>query len=208
MTQNVKTFSPDAVLGDDTVYQETYRANFKYVVSGSTLGYQSPIPQVAATRTASGYKEIPFRDPVEDVEQVRQKAEHIFRKAREEFFEDGMESNFSKAVVSLIEKCSNTAVKILSELILNEQVDPEAASEALRWVGNMEHLETYRSRRELLEKSLLCLSARVRDGAGLGLASMDDPHAIPHLKKAVEQELNPELRHDLELVLKQLERLQ
>jgi hypothetical protein len=44
----------------------------------------------------------------------------------------------------------------------------------------------------------------VRDAAGLGLASMRDPRAIPHVLDAIGRESNPELRADLELVVRDL----
>jgi HEAT repeat protein len=88
---------------------------------------------------------------------------------------------------------------------VTEQVNAEVASEAMRWLGHIDHPITYRSRLHLLERSLHNSSARVRDGAGLGLASLDDPHAIPYLKQAIEREQYQELRHDLKQVVIQLE---
>jgi HEAT repeat protein len=58
----------------------------------------------------------------------------------------------------------------------------------------------------LLESSIFRSSARVRDGAALGLAFLDDPHAIPYLKRAIENEKYSELREDMQMVLAQLER--
>lgn len=86
-----------------------------------------------------------------------------------------------------------------------ERVAPEVGGEALRWLGRIDHAESYEYRRWLLERSLSLSSTRVRDGAILGLASMDDKHAIPYLKRAIEEEQCSELKADMESVLEQLE---
>jgi hypothetical protein len=137
--------------------------------------------------------------------EIDQKIETLFGAAREQVFEDGMESDFSKELISLVKKYGNAAITILTRLIVTEQVNAEVASEALRWLGHMEHPKTYDNRLWLLEQSLFCSSARVRDGAALGLASLDDSHAIPYLKRAIQQENCTELREDIEQVLIQLE---
>jgi len=141
-------------------------------------------------------------------EEVRQAIMIISRLAREELFEDGVESDFSRELVSVIENHGNAAVKALSELILGEEVDAEVASETLRWLGQIEHPETYDFRLWSLEQSLYCSSARVRDGAALGLAFLDDPRAILFLRDAIQRELYPELREDMEQILEQLENSQ
>jgi hypothetical protein len=135
------------------------------------------------------------------------KLEALFRAGKEEVFEDGMESSFSKELTMLIRKYGNAAVEVITCLIVYEKVTPEVAGEALRWIGYTEHTESYLYRRWLLERSLSLPSARVQDGATLGLAAMDDRHAIPYLKHAIEQETCAELRDDMEQVVEQLERL-
>lgn len=130
----------------------------------------------------------------------------LFRAAKEEVFEDGMESEFSRELVRLVKKYGSVALDLMGSLIISEErVNPEIASEALRWLGRMEHAQTYRARLLLLEHGLRCSSPRVRDGALLGLASLDDPDSIPHIRLAVEWEQVEELREDMELVLAQLE---
>ena len=75
------------------------------------------------------------------------------------------------------------------------------------WLGDMDHRPTYTYRRSLLEKALGGASSVViRDGANNGLAFMDDPHAIPVLKKAIKGARCAVLRQALEQTLAQLER--
>jgi hypothetical protein len=141
----------------------------------------------------------------------------LFAAAKDEYFEDGMESEFSRGLIRLIGEYGEKAVIELAFLILHDQVNAEIAAEALRWLGHMEgpggpaptqsrqDMRSYQRRLWLLERSLFTTSARLRDGAALGLASLDDPHAIRHLRKAIAQEPYPELRSDMVQVLAQLE---
>lgn len=134
-----------------------------------------------------------------------QRIRTLFKTAKEESFEDGMESQFSKALMDLVKKYGNAAVGVISQLIIDEMVHDEVASEALRWLGRINHPLSYRARLQLLERSLSCSSARVRDGAALGLASLDDPHAMTYLKQAIERERHAALKDDMKQVLTQLE---
>jgi len=106
-----------------------------------------------------------------DIENIKEEIAGLFKAGKYEFFEDGMESRFSKGLISAIEKYDVLAIEIISNLILSEKVSPEVASEALRWIGKIEHNATYENRLYLLEQSLKCSSARVRDGAGLGISN-------------------------------------
>ena len=134
-----------------------------------------------------------------------QKTIALFESGKEQNFEDGTESEFSKAFIDLVKEYGVDAIEVLAHLIIEEKVNPEIASEALRWLGQIDHPASYRRRLWLLERSLSCSPARVRDGAILGLAFLDDPHAIPYLKQAIQREHVSELRTDMEQVLAQLE---
>jgi hypothetical protein len=124
---------------------------------------------------------------------------------RDEIFEDGMESEFSKNLIDLIKRYGNDALAELAYFIVYEKVSTEVTGEALRWLGLMDHPLSYHWRLWLLERSLSSRSARIRDGAVLGLAFLDDPDAIPYVRQAADREPVKELRSDMEQVLVQLE---
>jgi len=130
---------------------------------------------------------------------------HLFESAEEQYFEDGMGSDFSRELVSLIKKYGNLPMSEITYLITHDRVDKEVASEALRWLGRIDDPSTYGSRLWVLEKSLSSKSPLVRDGAALGLASMRDAHAVQYIRKAIERETITELRYDLQGVLEELE---
>ena len=135
---------------------------------------------------------------------IQIRIESLFASAREEIFEDGMQSQFSRHLLMLIRSYGNQAITALTDYILSERANAEVAAEALRWIGHINDPSTHRDRLWLLEKSLSSSSPRIRDGAGLGLAFLDDPHAIPYLIRAVERENYTELRADLKQVISQL----
>lgn len=174
-------------------YSSSQTQSSREIIGGSTIVLQTAIWSSSST--------LPLDNPVK----VDQEIELLFDRAKEEVFEDGMESEFSRGLISYIRKYGNAAIATLERLIVTEQVNAEVASEAMRWLGHINHSITYRSRLYLLERSLHNSSARVRDGAGLGLAFLDDPHAIPYLKQAIEREQYLELRYDLEQVVIQLD---
>jgi hypothetical protein len=108
-------------------------------------------------------------------------------------------------LVAFIEKYGRKAIEALTPIFINEKINPEIISEALRWIGRMEHPQTYANRRQLLEKCLFSSSPYIRDGALLGIASMNDRNSIHPLKLAIAKEKISELCDDMKQVLFQLE---
>lgn len=135
---------------------------------------------------------------------LEKQATSIFASAKEEFFEDGMESDFSRNLSEFIVSFGHSAMETIIPIILSERANTEVASEAFRVLGRLNHKTTYRDRLWLLERGLYSAFARVRDGAILGLAFLNDSLAIAPLKSAIERERIPELRKDMEQVLVQL----
>lgn len=128
----------------------------------------------------------------------------LFGRSAEEVFEDGMESHFSRELTAAIIQYGDLAILVMADLITADKVSPSAASEALRWIGDLEHKQTHRSRLDLVERSLGCSSMVVKDGAVLGLSFLDDPHATDALEEAMQSETSEILRSDMERVLEQL----
>lgn len=129
----------------------------------------------------------------------------IFTEAKEEIFEDGIESDFSRNLSEFITSFGHLAMEAIIPVALSENMNTEVASEAFRILGRINNKTTYRDRLWLLERGLYSSSARVRDGAIIGLAFLNDTLAIAPLKAAIERERISELKHDMEQVLAQLE---
>lgn len=130
----------------------------------------------------------------------------LFKTATQYVFEDGMDNEFSKELTRLVKQYGDTVINEIACLILSGTTNVEVLSEALRSLGEIHHPQTRTYRLKLLDMGLRSSSSWVRDGAVLGLASLDDPLAIPYLEKAIRQEPIEELREDMGKVLSQLER--
>ena len=133
-------------------------------------------------------------------------AEVAFRAAEEESFEDGVESEFARQLVSLVKRFGNSIVDVISTRIAFQQVSGEVASMALRTLGEINHPFSRSGRLRLLKEMLSSSSLWVRDGAALALAWMDDPAAVPDVEKAIERETIEELRRDMTGILEHLKR--
>lgn len=136
---------------------------------------------------------------------VKDELAELFNREMDEVFEDGVESEFTRGVRSIIVKGGESAVDALTSIVFYRSVNEGLAAESLELLGRMNERITHGRRLWLLESALFSNSARIRDAASLGLASLDDPHAIPYIRKAIEEEHCNELREDLEQVLEQLE---
>jgi hypothetical protein len=132
--------------------------------------------------------------------------EALFQAYANEDFEDGMESEFISELIASIHIHGTKAIEAIRRIILEQNVKPHVAFEALRWLGRINHPESRRARLLCLEMCLDSPSRLVRDGATLGLASMKDTHAIPYLREAIAREKIQDLRKDMEAVLVRLEK--
>lgn len=131
----------------------------------------------------------------------------LFHEAQEEVFEDGMESVFSRRLLTLLAEHGEMAMNQIILLAEEDKIAPEVLAEALRWFGHMADGVAYAHRRWLLEHCLHHASTRVRDGAILGLSFLEDPRTIPALERALRQEPHATLRADIEQVLADLQEL-
>jgi hypothetical protein len=182
---------------------------YNIVVNVPTSEVSSRKPQVyrqAETSTVEEVEQIPSTIIQQELTRYVEKTiNRLFESAEEQYFEDGMESDFSRELVSLVKKYRNLVMGEISYLITCGRVDEEVASEALRWLGRIDDTSTHGWRLWVLEKSLSSKSPVVRDGAALGSVYMGDAHAMQYIKKAIEQETIAELRYDLQGALKELE---
>jgi hypothetical protein len=137
-------------------------------------------------------------------ENVSSQLHELFSAAKEEVFESGMETSFSRKLLDLINQYNVAAMNAITDFILSGTMNAEIAAETLRWLGLMESDVCYGQRRWLLARCLRHSSERVRDAASLGLSYIDDSWAIPYLENAIRDEQIPELKHDMEQVLDQL----
>ena len=123
-----------------------------------------------------------------------------------EELEDGMTGSLGSVVSVLLSRYGESAILAMASLISSGKIAPEVISHTLRWLGRMNHPESFRRRLWLLKNCLLSPSPIVRDGAALGLAVLGSRSAIPALRAAIQREHFHGLRRDMEQVLELLER--
>lgn len=137
--------------------------------------------------------------------QIDEDVANLFSLATFIDLEPGMTNEFQEGLEETIEMHGQPALDAVEGLILNEETKSSIAMEALQYIGYTDSTKWHDERRRTLERCLLkSPSAWVRDGAGLGLASLDDPKSIPALERAILAETSLALKEDLTLVLNQL----
>lgn len=141
----------------------------------------------------------------EGVQELTSHLEKLFRDWQELRFEDGMENDLSRLLWRLLMTHSTMLVEALASILIAEHVSPRVAAEALRHLGRFTHPPTHRDRLWLLGRALRSESPLGRDGAGLGLAHLDDPAAIGYLEAAIDAEPLQSLKQDLRQVLEGLQ---
>jgi hypothetical protein len=138
--------------------------------------------------------------------EIYHEAETLLTTGEEEHFEDGMESQFSNNLTTFIRTKGPLAVEFISDHIRKGNANLLVASETLKIFGDIKDPNTHHTRRETHENFLLeGKSAYIRDGALYGLTSMNDPHSVSALKKAIVKEPTPLLRKLIDIALSGIE---
>lgn len=148
----------------------------------------------------------------EIMKKLEERIAKIYKDGCRETFEAGMESEFSLAIERIIHEEGVKVLIILMTYVNNPDINFEVFSEGLIWIGCTDEedklgIKIYR--KIFLEYCLLSsISSRVKDAAGLGLASINNPTSIPILKMAINREAEtisgPSLKVLLQQVLDQL----
>ena len=128
----------------------------------------------------------------------------LFEQGASEFFEDGMHSGFSRSLLAAIRQNGRETLRAVADYFLEADASPDVLSEALRWLGEIKDTYTFRERWLILEQSLRHESPRVRDGAVIGFATLDDPRARTLMTEAARTERIAEIRRLMEQVVDQL----
>jgi hypothetical protein len=136
--------------------------------------------------------------------ELAQKMEQIFERGASEFFEDGMDSNFARELLLSILEYGTSAIDAIAEYLFSSTANSDVGSEALRRLADIDDRRIPASRWALLQRGIRHRSPRVRDGAILGFASLDDPRALELLKSVETEESVPELQHLIQKVIEQL----
>ena len=142
----------------------------------------------------------PIEDPMDE------RLDHIFWEAQWEQFETGMDSKLSENLQQLYRIDPYTVLQSLIDRTTGDEARPEVLAEMLTWISRQEAFAGLRlSIVDLLSRGVLNSSALVRDAAALGLAYFDGNIAKDYIKQAIKNEHVPELRRDLQDLVRSLE---
>jgi hypothetical protein len=176
---------------DEIVYQDSPRR----------IGSAIHLPLVGSTLVRTLYAgEVRKVSPTDIEKQILE----IFQSGEGENFEDGIESDFSRALLSYVRRYGNGGVNEIAHIVLHGEFHDEAVGEAILCLARLDDCTTYKYRRWLMEKALESEGLYIRDAAITGLSHLDDKESMPAIEKAVSTEKNIELRKDMEKVLSQL----
>ena len=130
----------------------------------------------------------------------------LFEQGASEFFRDGVHSNFSRTLLRTLAQHGQAAFRAIADYVFSGDAKPDVVSESLRWLADFNDASALPQRWSILQRTLRDRSPRVRDGAILGFAALDDPRARPLLLEARNLEQIGELRSLIDQVVAQLER--
>ncbi len=137
--------------------------------------------------------------------QVEEQLDRLCLAAHDQQFEAGVESRFSEDLQRLCAYHPIAVLRSLRRRLIHGGTSPEVLSEILQWASRQEAGAIRPIVVELLSMGLHHTSSLVRDAAATALACLDERTAVSHLRQALERETVPELREDLEDLVRSLE---
>jgi hypothetical protein len=140
----------------------------------------------------------------ETTAKIKAELDAMLDAARHEIIEDGMRNAVTERLPDLVARDFRAIIPGLVSGIEAGRITPVVGAEVLKELGRLRNAASHASRRWVLEHALGLSSPFIRDGAGLGLARLGDPNALPLLQRAVENEPNAQTRADLQLVVNEL----
>ena len=135
-------------------------------------------------------------------QKIGERLERLIAVADVDQFEVGIESQFAKGLQELFLIDPTASLEAVKERLLGSSRGAEVAAEMLRWASRQDDSSIRGLVLDTLIAGLSHSSSLVRDAAALGLAAIDETVATFHLERALESETVPELRDDLEDLLR------
>ncbi len=182
----------------------------RYVLVTSATGsrdiaFQSQTTGASTTEIQLRQAAVSSTEKIPPVQSLERALQQVFAESRHDVFEDGMKSEFSRRLVELVLRKGEAALLELNAQFRAGTTSKNLVAEALRWLGLIRDAQTHAFRRWILTDMLRSSSISIRDGAIVGLSSLDDPATKPAVQVCLKVEESEELRRDLAQLLQQLE---
>lgn len=142
--------------------------------------------------------------PREVAPEVRAQLDLILQSVRDEIIEAGISNTITKKLPTLVAGHYRSVLPAIAALIDSHRASAAVVAEILKEVGRLRDAASHFERRWLLEHALWSNNPAARDGAGAGLAWLEDPAAAERVRAAAERETLPQLKADLEEVFRLL----
>lgn len=136
--------------------------------------------------------------------EAKARLDSMLEHVRHDIIEDGMRNAITKDLPQLVASHYQSVLPAIAALTNGNRTSAAVTAELLKEVGRLRDAASHLDRRWLLQHALLSANPAARDGAGLGLAWLDDPEAAMSVRAAAERELIPQLKVDLEQVFRLL----
>jgi hypothetical protein len=128
----------------------------------------------------------------------------LFERARNEDFRDGMETQFASDIADFIERAGQPEIGAIASKL--GAVNPDVVAETLRALGRSAESTTRDQRLSILASHLHSGLPLIRDAAILGLVDLEDPNAVPALRRALDREPTSFLKTEMRRAIDLLER--
>ena len=136
--------------------------------------------------------------------ELESEVDTILGLAAEEGFEDGMENKTSLSLNLFISKHSVAGIQQLITRLQSGRMNQGVAADMVRMLGQIEHPPSHVDREYIAECLLYSELPQARDAAAVALGDLADEYCIPALRKAVDAELIPALKADMQGSLDEL----
>ena len=134
--------------------------------------------------------------------QISVQLDSILERVRHEIVENGMTNTLTTELPRLVANHYRSVLPAIAALTDGSRTSAAVTAELLKEVGRVRDAISHFDRRWLLEHALSSPNPAARDGAGVGLAWLRDPRAAESLRAAVAREAIPQLKADLEEVIR------
>ena len=145
-----------------------------------------------------------LRDDLASKKRLQSLLTKLSNEAREEIFEDGMDSLFSKCLSLMLATYKNRVIQIIGDISFLNLIDPEVASEILITLARNDDIFTYRDRFRVITSALKLSSPIAREGSILALEMLNDKNSISILEKAINTEQSSYLKNEMRAVIDSL----
>lgn len=129
----------------------------------------------------------------------------ILARSQDEQFEAGVESRLARDLQRVFASRPLAVLQALRKRLGESAEEPEILAETLQWASRIDGSLAREAVIDLLLTGLHHGHPLVRDSAALALADFDEEVALKQIRRAMERESVPEMREDLESLMRSLE---